>query len=427
MRILFVVAKALKEKNEVSIFFRVKNPKEKEYSLTYKRFDEIETYAINHTFRHCGSFHDTYCDEAVDKGFVEVLDRVRPDIVHIHHLLFLSHGIVKLAKERNIPIVYTLHDYWLLCYRGQLLRDDMAVCIRPSVDECRKCLRYLLGIRKHTMYLYGMLRNRIPPFILGLLKKVHLISSGQKPALEIKRWQDSLAELRAKIDLFIAPSCFVGRLFIAEGFSERKMLFSANGINSQNFEFTPKTKSNKLRFGYLGTLLPAKGVDVLIEAFKGLASERIELAIYGAFFAYAGFEYYPRRLRKMAKADKRIKFMGGYNHCEVGKILANIDVLIVPSLWLENAPLVVQEAFLSKTAVIASRIGGIPEFIKDGINGLLFDAGDIKGLTEKMRYLIGNPETIARFQENMPQVKSIEENAREMERVYSSLTNEKHG
>ncbi len=101
--------------------------------------------------------------------------------------------------------------------------------------------------------------------------------------------------------------------------------------------------------------------------------------------------------------------------------MANIDVLLVPSIWLENAPLVIQEAFLSKTPVIASRIGGIPELVTDGINGLLLNPGDIKDLKEKIEYIIRNPEVIKKFKESIPEVKSIEENAKEMEEIYIRL------
>ena len=84
--------------------------------------------------------------------------------------------------------------------------------------------------------------------------------------------------------------------------------------------------------------------------------------------------------------------MGGFVNADVQNIFREIDVLVVPSIWYENAPLVIQEAFLSRTPVIASRIGGIPELVKDGVNGLLFDAGDPRDLKAKLEYVMNYPE-----------------------------------
>ena len=171
----------------------------------------------------------------------------------------------------------------------------------------------------------------------------------------------------------------------------------------------------------MGTLLPMKGVGFLISAFKGIKNRNIKLSIHGKLFPFSGFESYPGIFKKMVKADRRIELAGGYNNKDAGRILANIDVLVVPSLWLENAPLVIQEAFLSKTLVIASRIGGIPELINDGVNGLLFNPGDAHNLQEKMQNIVNNPDIIEKFKEKMPEVKSIGDNGREMEELYNRL------
>ena len=113
--------------------------------------------------------------------------------------------------------------------------------------------------------------------------------------------------------------------------------------------------------------------------------------------------------------------MGEFNYLEIAKIFSEIDILVVPSIWYENSPLVIQESFISKTPVIASRIGGITESIIDGENGLLFNPGDANDLQEKIQYLIDNPEIIEKFKENIPKVKSIEDNASEIEDIYNKL------
>jgi len=230
-----------------------------------------------------------------------------------------------------------------------------------------------------------------------------------------------LEDSSSKIDLFIAPFKFVKNKFITHGFLESKILYSPNGIDYKDSVYLTKNKSEALRFGYIGILLPMKGLNVLISAFKGVKYKNIVLSIYGKLLSYAGFESYPSLFKKMISSDSRIKYKGGYDNKDIGKILANIDMLIVPSVWPENAPLVIQEAFLFKTPVIASRIGGIPELATDTVNGLLFNPGDVNGLKERIQYVIDNPELIEKFKENMPRVKSIEDNASEIEDIYNKL------
>ena len=113
--------------------------------------------------------------------------------------------------------------------------------------------------------------------------------------------------------------------------------------------------------------------------------------------------------------------MGGYNNEDIAKIFSEIDVLVVPSIWYENSPLVIQEAFLAKVPVIASWIGGIPELVQNGINGLLFKPGDKKELQEKMEYVIGNPDFLRKARENIPIIETIEVHTKKMEMLYREL------
>lgn len=415
------LSKELAKRHEVSIFFRINDIKKQEYSLTYQRFEGLETYAINHTFRACNSFSETYSDNNIDTKFAELLDIIKPEIVHIHHLLFLSYGMIDEIKKRGIPVIYTLHDYWLICYRGQLIKDDLTICKRNSIVECESCLKYLLSIRKYSMYLYHILKRRIPAFSLELLKRFHLMITSSKPLTELKKWKDGSGEIHSKIDLFIAPSRFIKNKFIEYGFSKYRILYFPNGFDGKDSVFIPKNKSEILRFGFMGTLLPTKGIGFLISVFKEIKNKNIRLSIYGKLFPYTGFESYPNLLKKMINSDNRIELMGGYENRDIGQILSELDVLIVPSLWFENAPLVIEEAFLSKTPVVASRIGGIPELVDDEINGLLFNPGDADDLKEKIQQIIDAPDILEKLKENIPKVKNIEDNVREIEEVYGAL------
>jgi len=415
------LAKELAKRHELFVFFRINNPKAEEYSVKRENFEGLETYAINNTFSRCRSFRDTYRNSEIDKKFGELLDKIKPEIVHIHHLLFLSHGLVDEIKKRNIPVVYTLHDYWLLCYKGQLIKDDLSICNNASVQQCRDCLKYLLSIRRNSLFLYNLLRKRLPAALVRGLKKIHLFFGKKVMAKRLEEFFVSTKELYLKIDLFIAPTKFMRDKFIEHGLPAEKIKHCNYGFEGKGFCNIKKNQSIRLRFAYLGTLLPMKGLDVLICAFKKIKNQDIELSIYGKIFSYSGFEFYPEKLKKIIGDDQRIKLEGGYNNDELVNILAKIDVLVVPSLWFENSPLVIQEAFMAKVPVIASGIGGIPELINQGVNGLLFNPGEQMDLVNKMQYLIDNPEILKEFARNAPLVKTIEDNAQEMERIYGQL------
>lgn len=418
------LSKELAKSHKVFIFFRIKNPKEKEYALSYNMFEGLGLYSVNRTFRFCNNFTNTYSDVEVDRIFNKVLDETKPDIIHIQHLLFLSRGIVREIKKRNIPIVYTLHDYWLICYRGQLINDQLRMCKEISTVECQRCLRYLLKIKKYSMLFYYFLRKKKAIFLLSFLKKLYFFFVKKEAKDGIREFQESSRYVYYAVNLFIAPSRFVKSKFIENKAPSEKIIYSVCGFNKSFFLPKEERVSNTFTFAYIGTLLPMKGVDILISAFKGLKNKNIELSIYGRIFSYSGFEYYPKYLKKITRDDERIKFKGEYNNSEINFIFSNIDILVVPSVWLENSPFVVQEAFLSKTPVIGSRIGGMPELVLDGINGLLFKPGDTQDLQNKMEYVLNNPDAVRRFKENIPEVKSIENNSRETEEIYSRLIKE---
>lgn len=415
------LARELARKNDVFVFFRINDSSRKEYQIDIEDRGGFKACSINNTFKSCGSFDHTYKNPEIDKKLSGFLDEVKPDVAHVHHLLFLSHGLVDELRKRNIPIVYTIHDYWLLCYRGQLIKDDMSVCSGESISECRECLKYILGVRRYSLFIYRLVKKIAPPFMLNFLKRAHYFFGKRALLKKVENFKKSSGNISSKIDLFIAPSVFIKDKLISGGLPAEKVVFSSYGFDTKNFHTFRKNRSNLVRFGYMGTLLPAKGVDVLISGFKKIKNRDIELLIHGKLFSYSGFERFPGLLKKMASGDERIKFKGGYHNDDVARILSDIDILIVPSVWLENSPLVIREAFLSKTPVIVSRIGGIPELVDDGVNGLLFNPGDARDLQEKMEYVINNPGVIETFRNNMPEVKSIEENARELESIYKGL------
>jgi glycosyltransferase involved in cell wall biosynthesis len=113
--------------------------------------------------------------------------------------------------------------------------------------------------------------------------------------------------------------------------------------------------------------------------------------------------------------------MGRYDHQEVGRVLSAVDVVVVPSIWYEDAPLVIREAFLAGKPVVTAAFGGMQEWVEDGVNGLLFRQRDVGDLRQKLARFSADPDLVERLSRNCPVVKSISEDAREMEERYRAL------
>lgn len=420
------LTKKLAERNKVDIFCRINDPNIKEYELIKENYNGLSIYTINNTFKDYISFKQTYKNDYIAEKFGKFLDETTPDIIHIQHLMFLSVSIIEEIEKRNIPVVFTLHDYWLFCPQSQLLRSNMVDCKEYNYLECTDCVAHQLIINKGLIRSYRSLHKIIPVQVLHLFKQgclsyVKSITLFQKKTSgQIKQRLEYIKEVCEKVNLFIAPSVFIKKKFLDFGISTDRIIISRYGINRNPFVNSYKKKSDKLRFAYIGTLLPHKGVHVMIKAFNRIKHDRVELSIYGKLYPYAGFEYYPNYLKKLAK-NRNIRFMGGFDNNDISDIFANIDVLIVPSIWPENSPLVIQEAFLARTPVIASDIGGIPELVKHNINGLLFRANEPNDLYDKIKLIIDNPSDIEKLKQSFPVIKSIEENARELEKLYHIL------
>ncbi|MBU1997868.1 MAG: glycosyltransferase, partial [Candidatus Omnitrophica bacterium] len=136
------LSKELSKGNEVFVFYRVCDVKRREYELNEGEFGGLSTLTVNNTFRFCDSFEKFYRNDALAEIFARALDKIRPDIVHIQHLIFLSTTIINEIKKRGIPIVFTLHDYWLICPQWHFLNKNLETCDNKDTSQCAKCLDY---------------------------------------------------------------------------------------------------------------------------------------------------------------------------------------------------------------------------------------------------------------------------------------------
>jgi GT2 family glycosyltransferase len=173
-----------------------------------------------------------------------------------------------------------------------------------------------------------------------------------------------------------------------------------------------------VRFGFLGAAIPSKGVHVLADAFRRLSDPRAALAIHGGFPRYHGDTGYEARVRALLGPLAEECLRGPFSRERLPEVLADLDVVVVPSVWEENAPLVVEEAFLARRPLVVSDHGGLAERVREGIDGLRFRPGDPADLARVLRRLLDEPDLRARLGARPPHVATLDEHVRSLEALY---------
>lgn len=386
-------ARALAERcgDEVFVLTREQDPSRPEYSLRIEDRDGLRVAWVNNTFKATTSFENSYRNPAIARLAARLVDEWRPKVVHAHHLTCLSTDIVQTLRVRCIPIVYTLHDYWLLCHRGQRLDTTYQVCDGPGPTGCGACVHagadaplpggLLPALRAVEAWLPGAINA-------AGRRLVEAITPDAPPATSASAARTRhMREVLDHIDHFLAPSRALRDWFVGQGVAAEKIGFSPYGLDDAPLRSVSRQPAPQLRIGYIGTLMVSKGPDVLLEAFARLPAGRATVELFGSLADYHGETGYRARLEPLL-ALPGVTVSGPRPHAQIPAALATMDVLVAPSIWPENLPFVIQEALLSGIPVIGSRIGGIPELIAEGSNGLLFEPRDVDGLHRALLRLL---------------------------------------
>ncbi|MFH1196288.1 MAG: glycoside hydrolase family 99-like domain-containing protein [bacterium] len=377
-------------KAEVEIIYPVfRDSSMNNYSIHKSEYEGITIYEL-----HKAKVNEMskLLDEKVYTAFDGFLKENKYDLIHIHGLGQLTMAPIFAAENNAVKMVMTLHDFWFLCDHWHLVRNNQDMCAGPESNEkCALC--YLQDNR-----IVNSKEN------LEELQKYHQMR------------KQIFTEAYSRVNRFFSPSAYLKSIFNNYGFNNIEVL--SNGLDCEIPETDHvKNNSGKIIFGYAGQLIIRKGVDLLIATFKSIKTDAdIELHIYGPLKSNG----YCDKLKSMIDSDDRIKYFGGYNRDEVNRIIQSFDVIVMPSL-MDNYPIVVQEAFVNKTPVIASNVGGIPELVTNMSTGILVKPGSIDELTDAMELVINKKEILEKFKTNIPSVKSMNESATEYVSEYEKL------
>jgi glycosyltransferase involved in cell wall biosynthesis len=378
------------------------------------------------------SFPETYDARGLQGAFTHVLDAVEPHAVHVHNLLNLPFALPALARARGIPVVATLHDYTLVCASGgqRIHRRESHIC--RTIDPSR-CARCFAESPFHAQWQFGLTAGALPAAgsrrLAARLARVPILAqAGRALARGIRETpvtpKDIIKRLDAARDAFryfqrvVAPSQSLADEY-------RSLGFPADGIEVSDYGFAPLGEIRRPasapppRIGFVGTLVWHKGADVLVDAAR-LAPGAFTVRLHGDEHV---FPEYTRQLRARA-AGLPVEFRGRFNHADVAAVLAELDVLVVPSRWLENSPLVIHEAFMARVPVVASAIGGIPDLLGGGTYGVLVPPDDPAALAAALADLLGSPGRLRDLAVRAPAVKTIAEDATAWTARYEAVMRE---
>ena len=351
----------------------------------------------------------------------EYLLAVEPDIVHAMHLQGLSSSLVRVFKEFGVPVVFTAADFWTVCPVVDLRRHDGVMCTGPEVIHCVRCIA-----SRNPDPRVRNAANAVPGVVLkgvDVLSRTPFsrLSHALRQVRDVRERPANIKERMHLVDHILAYTRLTRDLLLANGIGAGRIGVSHYGIDTSLIVEASKARrpSSTLRVGFVGTLAPHKGCDILLRAFEVLPP-RLDatLSIHGD---PKGYEPFMGELRGLAGGDERITFRGPFPREKIGGVLAEIDVLVVPSRWYENAPGVVFEAFAANVPVVATDLGGLSEVVRHGENGLLFRLEDADDLARQLRRLSEEPGLLEKLRRGIGPVKTVEEYADEIEELYDTL------
>jgi glycosyltransferase involved in cell wall biosynthesis len=369
-------------------------------------------YFFHTEFAEYDWFYSTSRNKSIyTKFFPDFVAAIQPDVVHFQHTLFFGYDIVR--QTRNLlpaaPIVYTLHEYLPICFNnGQMVRTfSREPCHAASPRRCHECFP---DITPQQFFLR-------------------------------KRFIQSHLEL---VDLFLAPSRFLLERYVDWGVPRDRIRFEEYGRADLTFPSVPPSERPvRNRVGYFGQFNEFKGVNVLLEAVKLLArrngalepslaaegpagengarGSELHVWVHGANLEFQPEAFRTSFTRLLDETRDHVTLVGEYDHRRLPALMENVDWVVVPSIWWENSPLVIQEAFLHGRPVICSDIGGMAEKVTDGVNGLHFRAGSAASLAETLRRAIATPGLWERLRSGVPAVYGIDESAAVLSGMYREL------
>lgn len=377
----------------VAVFSRVARA-DREYGEVVERMDRgVRVRSVVNDFVQRDPLaRNAIASRWMDRALAAFLDEVEPQLVHVHHLAGHAISLLGVLGRLRVPVVYQVQDWWAPCARANLFHRHGVLCGGPAPAKCGACLPM----------------TRLPGAALW------------NPALYALRHRLLARGLRVPA-MFVGGSRFIADSYRRSGLLPRHTPFEIVPYGIETPQGAPPDGAAEpepepdrpLRFGYLGAILPHKGVEVAVEAFALLEPPDAELEIWGT----ASHEpAYVSRLR--AAAPPNVRFWGALREEDKAAVLAGFDALVVPSVGLESFGLVAREALSLGVPVLASRRGALVEMFTADTPGATFEPEDPADLARLVRRLVADRSILRRWRARRFAVKGMAEHSEEIEAIY---------
>lgn len=297
-------------------------------------------------------------DHKFPADFARLLAELRPDIIHFHH--YVHYGVETFYNVKRIlpdcRIILTLHEFLAICHHyGQMITSvHRNLCYEASAIRCQRCFP---EFSRSDFYL----RQRY-----------------------IQRFFDL-------VDGFIAPSRFLAERYVAWGVPADKMHIVENliPVARATAETPAISRKGPLRIGFFGQISPLKGIDLLFDAAAAWAGDAQSDVVFEIFGDYRNqpAEFQEDFLQRLPRSGRNVRFHGPYDSNRVDALMRSVDAVLMTSIWWENSPVVIQEAFRNRRPVICPNIGGMAEKVRDGTDGFHFPVGSAAALASLVREL----------------------------------------
>jgi glycosyltransferase involved in cell wall biosynthesis len=356
---------------------------------------KIDCWAIKNTFNSINPPRKDIASLQVENSVFKVVKEFRPQLIHIHSMIgFSASTIERLKAIFNIPIIITIRDYWYICPMIHLINSRGENCIdNAHGDGCALC--YKARTIKHI--------NNSP----------FLFWAGEFQARKA-------AWIRAinLTDMVIAVSPFLKDFYIRNGVDPDKIIVLSGGILPQAVGTRkPKKRDNIFRIALLGNATSIWGINLILDILAIWHDQNVRIKVWGN----CSEQRIMQRVKKFD--DARLQFQGPYEREDITDMLSNIDIGIVPSDWADPEPQAVFDFLSHGIPVVASRIGGIPNFVKNEINGILFKPNDANALVGCLLQLKNSPSKIEKLRKNIEYPKTFMEQAIEIKSIYKVIVN----
>ena len=393
------------------------------------RFDQynykgIPVYRFHHAYTPMAgqtSMIEVGYDNCLAAGYFDQTIKIfKPDLVHFFHLNRLGTRLIESATKAEIPCFLTPTDFWVICSTAQLILSDGTLCHGPS-SYAGNCVKHFAqNTQTGTI---GRLAKWVPTAWADLLARLN--RKGFLPPytqrMEVTaislRLEKNIARLN-KLNKIVSPNSIMSELLVRHGVSPHLIVQSAYGVDETGSETNlPRSSPRKpFRLGFIGSLAHHKGCHLLIEALNDLPYGTAILKIYGKM---EDFPEYSNKLKNLADKSSNIEFCGIFHNSKIMEVIADLDALVVPSLWFENTPLVIYSAQAACCPVVASDFPGISEIITHEKNGLLFEAGNATALKHQLIRLIDETGLLAKLSAKSRKPKSTSGYVDDLEKVWN--------